>query len=289
MRPFRFSLARSSSPCAHVSLGHVGQLVRRDLQALGEVLLARADVEPDLARIGVLRAEAVDGVRHPALLADLLEEPRRRRAAEDRVEERGSEAAVVAPREAERAEADVVLLGRLALEAEPRDGLARHRLAGPHARGRRLRAAGRRAAAPAGRARCSPRRRRRCCRRHTRRGGTRRARGARRSRSPPRGRSPAGRQSGRRRRPRRRRRARGPAGCPRPSRSPRARPRARSRPPRRPARRPSRRSRRAPARPCRPARARRRPSSRATSPRSARRRGRRRSPRSPGRSACVSP
>src|SRR6185437_9482493 len=89
------------------------------------------------AGVGVLRPEAVDGVRHPALLADLLEEPRRRRAAEDRVEERGREAAAVGPGDARRAQTHVVLLRVLALETEPRRRLGHERPA--DTRPRRLR------------------------------------------------------------------------------------------------------------------------------------------------------
>ena len=57
------------------------------LEALGEVVLARPDIHADLAGIRVLRRVAVDGVRHPALLANLLEKTRRSRAADDRVHE----------------------------------------------------------------------------------------------------------------------------------------------------------------------------------------------------------
>ena len=99
--------------------------VAGDRERLGEVVLARADVDADLAGVGVLGDEAVDRVGEPALLADLLEEARGGRAAEDRVEHRGGEAARVGARDAGRAEADVVLLGVLALEAQP--GLRRAR------------------------------------------------------------------------------------------------------------------------------------------------------------------
>ena len=75
IRPFRFSFARSSSPGRTLPADDVAELARDDLEALDEVLLARADVEPDLAGVRVLRGEAVDRVGHPPLLADLLEEP----------------------------------------------------------------------------------------------------------------------------------------------------------------------------------------------------------------------
>src|SRR5207253_10435730 len=57
-----------------------------------------------------------------ALLADLLEQPGRRRPTEDGVEERGGETAAVGARDARRAEAKVVLLRFLFLEAEPGSG-----------------------------------------------------------------------------------------------------------------------------------------------------------------------
>src|SRR5262249_52801604 len=81
--------------------------------------------------------EAVDGVRHAPLLADLLEEPRRRGPAEDRVEERRREAAPVRARDSGRAEAEVVLLRLLALEAEPRAGQLRERTPDTRARASR--------------------------------------------------------------------------------------------------------------------------------------------------------
>ena len=100
-----------------VACGDVRDLVGGDRERLGEVVLARPDVDPDLAGVCVLREEAVDRVGEAALLADLLEEPGRGGAAEDRVEDRGGEPAAVGAREAGSREADVVLLGVLALEA----------------------------------------------------------------------------------------------------------------------------------------------------------------------------
>src|SRR5205823_4628073 len=102
----------------------VRDLGARDLDAGREVLLARADIEAELTGVGVLGGEAVDRVGHAALLADLLEESRGRRAAEDRVQDRDREPAPVGTGDAGRTDADVVLLRVLALEA--------------HARGRRL-------------------------------------------------------------------------------------------------------------------------------------------------------
>ena len=97
IRPFRFSFARSSSPGRRCPR-RCRRAARGDLEALDEVLLTRPDVEPEQAGVGVLGGEAVDRVRHPALLPDLLEEARRRRPAEDRVEQRGGEAPLVRAR-----------------------------------------------------------------------------------------------------------------------------------------------------------------------------------------------
>ena len=118
MRPLRFSFARSSSPSRSRPAATSSICSAMISRQVGEVLLARAHVDADQAGVRVLRGEAVDRVRHPALLADLLEEPRRGRAAEDRVEQRGGEAAAVGARDPGRADADVVLLGVLAREAE---------------------------------------------------------------------------------------------------------------------------------------------------------------------------
>ena len=133
IRPLRLSFARSSSPLRSRPAAISRDLLDADLDARGEVLLPRADVDAEDAGVGVLRPEAVDGVRHAALLADLLEEPRRRRPAEDRVEQRRREAAAVRARDAGRAEAEVVLLGLLPLEAEPGPGQLRERPADPRA------------------------------------------------------------------------------------------------------------------------------------------------------------
>jgi hypothetical protein len=78
---------------ADVSGGDVGDLGDRDLEALGEVVLSRCRRRRHLPRFGVLRRVAVDGVRHAALLADLLEQSRRGRAADDRVHERAGKRA----------------------------------------------------------------------------------------------------------------------------------------------------------------------------------------------------
>src|ERR1043166_7335292 len=105
---------------AKPALRDLTDLLARDLEARPEVVLARSDVDADLARVGVLRREAVDGVGHAPLLADLLEEPRGRRAPEDAVEQRGREAPLVRACDSRRGDAHVVLLGVLALEAQAR-------------------------------------------------------------------------------------------------------------------------------------------------------------------------
>ena len=103
-----------------VAGGDVGDLLGGDRERFGEIVLPRPDVDADLTGIRVLRHEPVHGVRKPALLADLLEQPRRGRAAEDRVEQRDGEAASVRARDSRCPKADVVLLGVLALEAQAR-------------------------------------------------------------------------------------------------------------------------------------------------------------------------
>ena len=97
-----------------------GELAADDLAGLGDVVLAGADVDGDHAAVDVLLGVGADRVGEAALLADLAEQPRGGRAAEDRVEDAEREAAIVAAGDPGRAEADVVLLGLLRVEAEPR-------------------------------------------------------------------------------------------------------------------------------------------------------------------------
>ncbi len=250
-----------------ISLGH-------DLETGAQVFLACADVDADLAGVGVLGAEGVHGVGHPALLADLLEEARRRGAAEDRVEQRGGEAPLVRARDPGRREAEVVLLDVLALEVQGRWRRLDERRARVRARGALVGDLGDRTVdeleqalvidAAGRREHDVPRRvqgavvRGECLGRH---GGDD-------LRGPDHRAAPAG---GRRRRPPRSGRGRARRGCPRPSRSPRARPRARSPARRTVAGRPSRPSRRARPRAGRRGPGRRRPCARARSQRSARR------------------
>src|SRR4051794_8337192 len=96
----------------------VRQLLGRDVQTGAEILGPRTDIDPDQSGVGVLRSERVDGVGHAALLADLLKESRRCGAAEDRVEDRGGEAAAVGARDSGCTQADVVLLRLLLGEAK---------------------------------------------------------------------------------------------------------------------------------------------------------------------------
>ena len=152
-----FSFARSSSPGRDVAGADVDELARRPRRGTRARFSSRVpDVEPDLAGVLVLAPEGVDRVRHPALLADLLEQPRGRRAAEDRVEQRGRVAAVVVVRDPRPDEADVVLLGRPCAGSAARARAVGRRAAGP---GRPRSASPSRRAArppPGGRARRCP-------------------------------------------------------------------------------------------------------------------------------------
>ena len=118
--PFEVLLRALELAWPEVPRRDVLELGRGDREALGEVVLAGADVDPDLAGLGVLRAVAVDAVGHPALLADLLEEPGGSRAAEDRVEKRDGVATLVVTGDTRPGEDDVVLLGLPAQEAVAR-------------------------------------------------------------------------------------------------------------------------------------------------------------------------
>src|SRR3712207_4039964 len=100
------------------------QLGGDDAESFGEIVGAGAEIYADLAAVDVLTREREDGVCKPALLANGLEEPRRRQSAEDRVQHAGGVASLVVPRDAEAADADVDLLGVLGLEAHARRGLS---------------------------------------------------------------------------------------------------------------------------------------------------------------------
>src|SRR4051812_33817587 len=75
-----------------------------------------AGVDAEDAGVGVVRRERVDGVGETALLADLLEQPRRHPAAERGVEHTECEAAVVEAMHAWHTEHEVGLLGRTAYD-----------------------------------------------------------------------------------------------------------------------------------------------------------------------------
>ena len=97
-------------------LAHALELAADHVQRLDDVVLARADVDADLAGVLVLARPGVDRVGQAALLAHLLEQARGRRAAQDRVQDRQREAALVVAGDALSAQTDVVLLGLLGVE-----------------------------------------------------------------------------------------------------------------------------------------------------------------------------
>ena len=101
------------------------ELAADDLAGLAHVFLAGTDIHRDHAVIHVLLAVGADRVGEPALLADLAEQARGGRAAEDRVENAQREASLVGARDPRASEADVVLLGLLGLEREARRGVVR--------------------------------------------------------------------------------------------------------------------------------------------------------------------
>ena len=109
-------LARSSSPGRKLPARDAPQLRADDLETLGEVLLACADVMPTCP-VSAYCGRTVDAVGHSAVLANLLEQTRRRGAAEDRVEEREGVAPLVAAGDARAGEHDVVLLSCVAQKA----------------------------------------------------------------------------------------------------------------------------------------------------------------------------
>src|SRR5437763_14310262 len=93
------------------------ELARDYLHRLAEVVGPRAHVQADLARVLIGAGERIHRVGQTAPLAHLLEQPRGRRAAEDRVEHAKREPPVVVAGQPDAAETHVVLLGVLALEA----------------------------------------------------------------------------------------------------------------------------------------------------------------------------
>ena len=86
--------------------------VRTTAEHLVELVRQAADRDPDQAGVGVVAGEGEDRVGQAAALADLLEQPRRRAAAEGGVEHAEGEAAVVVAGHALHAEHEVDLLER---------------------------------------------------------------------------------------------------------------------------------------------------------------------------------
>ena len=101
------------------------ELVADHVQRLDDVVLTGADVDAHLPGVLVLARPGIDGVGEAALLAHLLEQARGGRAAEDRVQDRQGEAALVVAGDALSAQADVVLLGLLGVEGDALTAAAR--------------------------------------------------------------------------------------------------------------------------------------------------------------------
>src|SRR3954469_14551376 len=94
-------------------------LVADDRAGLLDVLLAGADVGGDHPLVGELLVVGADGIGEATLLAHLAEEARGGRATENGVQHSQRKTPLVVAPQARRSEADVVLLGLLAQEAEP--------------------------------------------------------------------------------------------------------------------------------------------------------------------------
>src|SRR5918992_4070281 len=77
------------------ALGDLGHLVAADRQDLVDLGRLAPGVDAERAGVGVLRGVTVDRVRQPALLPDLLEQPRGHAAAERRVEHAEGESPIV--------------------------------------------------------------------------------------------------------------------------------------------------------------------------------------------------
>src|SRR5215211_1483424 len=104
----------------HPDFQEASQLGADHVHGRPDIVGPGTDVDRYLARVGVVTGVGEDRVGEAALLTDLLEEPRRSRAAQDRVEHPQREAAIVASRYPGGAEAEVVLLGGLAVEGDRR-------------------------------------------------------------------------------------------------------------------------------------------------------------------------
>ena len=93
-----FSLARAELLAGDRLGAQALELGADDRAGLLDVVLAGADVGGDQAGVRVLLVVGADRVGEAALLADLAEEPRGGRAAEDRVEDGERVAALVLAR-----------------------------------------------------------------------------------------------------------------------------------------------------------------------------------------------
>ena len=96
---------------AHAVVEQPVELVGDDVDDFLDPLGRAARADPEQARVAVALLEGRDLVGQPAFLADALEQARRHSAAEQRVEHREGVTALVAHRQARRAEQHVGLLG----------------------------------------------------------------------------------------------------------------------------------------------------------------------------------
>src|SRR4051812_38104312 len=96
--------------------GGCGELLAAELEHLTRAVGMAAGVDAEHSGVGVVRGKRVDGVGEAALLAHLLEEPRRHAATERGVEHAQCEPAVVEAVHAGHAEHEVGLLGRTAYD-----------------------------------------------------------------------------------------------------------------------------------------------------------------------------
>ena len=127
VRPFTFSRARSSSSVVTPSCCSRWSSVPITPMRLAHVVRPRAHVQPHLAGVRVVRRIRVDRVGQAALLAHLLEQAGRARAAQHRVQQPQREAPLVAAGDPVAAQAEVVLLRLLGVEAHRRRRLRRAR------------------------------------------------------------------------------------------------------------------------------------------------------------------
>src|SRR3954454_12164257 len=101
---------------AVAAAGRHRQLLTAQLEHLARAVGMTAGIDAEHSGVGVVRGEGVDGVGEAALLAHLLEQPRRHASAERGVEHAQSEPAVVEAVHARHAEHEVGLLGRTAYD-----------------------------------------------------------------------------------------------------------------------------------------------------------------------------